>query len=114
MAVQPKPAPEPQPQSQRDQGGSSQDSSGSEGGDSSSSEGEEGGGGGGGGTGGRNFQRCKEDFRCGHCGHLERGDGYTNHCTACLWSAHVDIQPGDRAAVRPAAAVRTRPSRPAG
>jgi len=27
-----------------------------------------------------------------------RGDGYTNHCPACLWSKHVDIRPGDRAA----------------
>lgn len=27
-----------------------------------------------------------------------RGDGYTNHCPRCLWSKHVDINPGDRAA----------------
>jgi len=26
------------------------------------------------------------------------GDGYTNHCPKCLWSKHVDIEPGDRAA----------------
>ena len=26
------------------------------------------------------------------------GNGYTNHCPGCLWSKHVDIQPGDRAA----------------
>lgn len=26
------------------------------------------------------------------------GDGYTNHCPECLWSRHVDKQPGDRAA----------------
>ena len=26
------------------------------------------------------------------------GDGYTNHCPACLWSVHVDVHPGDRAA----------------
>ena len=26
------------------------------------------------------------------------GNGYTNHCPDCLWSKHVDIQPGDRAA----------------
>lgn len=25
------------------------------------------------------------------------GDGYTNHCPACLWSKHVDLFPGDRA-----------------
>jgi hypothetical protein len=23
---------------------------------------------------------------------------YRNHCPACLWSKHVDVQPGDRAA----------------
>jgi hypothetical protein len=32
------------------------------------------------------------------CGLLVRGDGYTNHCPACLWSMHVDVHPGDRAA----------------
>ena len=26
------------------------------------------------------------------------GNGYTNHCPRCLWSKHVDINPGDRAA----------------
>jgi hypothetical protein len=25
------------------------------------------------------------------------GNGYTNHCPRCLWSQHVDINPGDRA-----------------
>jgi len=24
------------------------------------------------------------------------GNGYTNHCPACLWSKHVDNNPGDR------------------
>lgn len=24
--------------------------------------------------------------------------GYRNHCPACLWSKHVDVKPGDRAA----------------
>jgi hypothetical protein len=42
----------------------------------------------------RTFQRHAEDFACEHCGHLEEGDGYTNHCTHCLWSRHVDINPG--------------------
>ncbi len=23
--------------------------------------------------------------------------GYRNHCPACLWSKHVDVEPGDRA-----------------
>jgi len=27
-----------------------------------------------------------------------KGDGYTNHCPACLWSRHVDVFPGDRQA----------------
>jgi hypothetical protein len=32
------------------------------------------------------------------CGHSVEGDGYTNHCPRCLWSRHVDLWPGDRAA----------------
>ena len=44
------------------------------------------------------FTRKKEDFVCGHCGASVRGDGYTNHCPKCLWSKHVDVDPGDRAA----------------
>ena len=45
------------------------------------------------------FQRHVEDFECVHCGHLVRGlTGYENHCPQCLWSKHVDVHPGDRAA----------------
>jgi hypothetical protein len=44
------------------------------------------------------FKRHKEDFTCEHCGGAVAGDGYTNHCPKCLWSKHVDIEPGDRAA----------------
>jgi hypothetical protein len=44
------------------------------------------------------FRRTVEDFDCGHCGAANRGDGYTNHCARCLWSRHVDVDPGDRAA----------------
>jgi hypothetical protein len=44
------------------------------------------------------FTRRREDFACGHCGRAVRGNGYTNHCPACLWSRHVDVSPGDRAA----------------
>lgn len=44
------------------------------------------------------FQRRKEDFRCEHCGESITGNGYTNHCPKCLYSRHVDIHPGDRAA----------------
>ena len=43
------------------------------------------------------FQRFKEDFSCAKCGVPVKGNGYTDHCTACLWSRHVDTNPGDRA-----------------
>ena len=41
------------------------------------------------------------------------GNGYTNHCPSCLWSQHVDVHPGDRAArcrapMRPAALLYER------
>ena len=44
------------------------------------------------------FIRTKEDFKCEHCGVMVIGNGYTNHCPECLWSKHVDIDPGDRRA----------------
>ncbi len=44
------------------------------------------------------FTRVVEDFTCGRCGAAVTGDGYTNHCPVCLWSCHVDVNPGDRAA----------------
>jgi hypothetical protein len=46
----------------------------------------------------RRFTRTIEDFTCGHCGAKVSGTGYTNHCPRCLYSRHVDIAPGDRAA----------------
>ena len=46
----------------------------------------------------RKFQRFIEDFTCENCGEIVSGDGYTNHCPVCLWSKHVDINPGDREA----------------
>lgn len=46
----------------------------------------------------KRFQRRTENFTCAHCGLAVEGDGFTNHCPACLWSRHVDRQPGDRAA----------------
>lgn len=46
----------------------------------------------------RKFQRRTENFNCEHCGEPVTGDGYTNHCPRCLWSKHVDVNPGDRAA----------------
>jgi RNHCP domain/Sgf11 (transcriptional regulation protein) len=45
----------------------------------------------------RRFTRTYEDFRCSNCGRQVAGNGYTNHCPACLWSKHVDVHPGDRA-----------------
>ena len=42
------------------------------------------------------FQRRIEDFRCENCGTQVVGNGFTNHCPKCLWSKHVDINPGDR------------------
>jgi len=45
---------------------------------------------------GKKFQKCKEDFVCDKCGTKITGSGYTNHCSECLWSKHVDINPGDR------------------
>ena len=46
----------------------------------------------------KKFQRTKEDFTCEKCGLVVKGNGYTNHCSHCLWSKHVDINPGDRQA----------------
>jgi hypothetical protein len=42
------------------------------------------------------FLKRKENFICENCGEKVRGNGYTNHCPKCLWSKHVDIDPGDR------------------
>lgn len=47
----------------------------------------------------RKFKRTKENFNCKKCGFFVRGNGYTNHCPRCLWSKHVDINPGDRRAM---------------
>lgn len=45
----------------------------------------------------KKFTRHIEDFTCEHCGTHVSGNGYTNHCPNCLWSKHVDNNPGDRA-----------------
>jgi len=42
------------------------------------------------------FTRTIENFTCEHCGFEVKGNGYTNHCPKCLWSKHVDKNPGDR------------------
>ncbi len=43
------------------------------------------------------FTRRIEGFVCGKCGFFVNGTGYTDHCPKCLWSMHVDVNPGDRA-----------------
>lgn len=44
----------------------------------------------------KKFQKNIENFICEKCGFSVIGTGYTNHCPKCLWSKHVDINPGDR------------------
>lgn len=44
------------------------------------------------------FRRTVEDFTCDYCAAHNTGDGYTNHCSRCLCSKHVDVDPGDREA----------------
>jgi len=42
------------------------------------------------------FQKRVEDFVCQKCGANVQGNGFTNHCPNCLFSKHVDVNPGDR------------------
>lgn len=45
------------------------------------------------------FVKRKEDFTCLNCSNKIKGTGYTNHCSNCLFSLHVDeLTPGDRRA----------------
>ena len=44
----------------------------------------------------KRFTKRTENFTCAHCGASVLGNGYTNHCPKCLWSQHVDNNPGDR------------------
>ena len=44
----------------------------------------------------KRFTKTVEDFTCAHCGAHVAGNGYTNHCPKCLYSRHVDNNPGDR------------------
>lgn len=46
----------------------------------------------------KKFQKKVEDFVCEKCGKEVKGTGFTNHCPECLWSKHVDNNPGDREA----------------
>lgn len=44
----------------------------------------------------KKFIKNVENFVCENCGYKVVGNGYTNHCPKCLFSKHVDINPGDR------------------
>lgn len=46
----------------------------------------------------KTFNEIDEEFVCEHCGKLVPKLGYScrNHCPYCLYSKHVDINPGDR------------------
>ena len=47
----------------------------------------------------KRFAKRDEGFVCAHCGKRVEPLGFTsrNHCPFCLWSLHVDENPGDRA-----------------
>ena len=47
----------------------------------------------------KRFTKNDSGFVCAHCGRQVEPLGYTsrNHCPFCLWSLHVDENPGDRA-----------------
>lgn len=47
----------------------------------------------------KRFVKNDSGFICAHCGREVTMLGYTsrNHCPYCLWSLHVDVNPGDRA-----------------
>ena len=46
----------------------------------------------------RKFTEIDEGFICEHCGKKVEKLGYSsrNHCPYCLYSKHVDVNPGDR------------------
>jgi hypothetical protein len=44
----------------------------------------------------KKFKKTLEDFTCLVCKEKVSGTGFTDHCPSCLWSRHVDINPGDR------------------
>ena len=47
----------------------------------------------------KTFVKKDEEFICNHCGKKVKKLGYTSrdHCPTCLYSKHVDVNPGDRA-----------------
>ena len=46
----------------------------------------------------KRFSKLDDGFTCIHCGREVKPLGYSsrNHCPKCLWSLHVDVNPGDR------------------
>ncbi len=46
----------------------------------------------------KRFSKNDSGFVCAHCGRDVAPLGYSsrNHCPHCLWSLHVDVNPGDR------------------
>ena len=44
------------------------------------------------------FEKKDESFACANCGRQVAPLGYSsrNHCPFCLYSLHVDVNPGDR------------------
>ena len=46
----------------------------------------------------KRFTEIDEEFICENCGEKVKPLGYScrNHCPKCLYSKHVDINPGDR------------------
>jgi len=46
----------------------------------------------------KRFTEIDEEFICSHCGEKVSPLGYScrNHCPKCLYSKHVDKNPGDR------------------
>lgn len=46
----------------------------------------------------QHFKKRVENFVCEHCETKVIGNGFTDHCSNCLWSKHVDVYPGDRSA----------------
>lgn len=47
----------------------------------------------------KRFTKNDSGFICAHCGREVQpmGSSSRNHCPFCLWSLHVDVNPGDRA-----------------
>lgn len=44
------------------------------------------------------FNMINENFKCEYCGKMVSKSNYTarDHCPYCLYSKHLDINPGDR------------------